>query len=199
MSHCSSLPPQIPYPLLFLLSSLLLTLPLIQERPLIPGASFRNTGEILELAGCDFLTISPALLDELQKTEGQVPKKLDPNTARDASVKKVSYIYNEPEFRYLPSIDLSSFLYPFFFLPVSFSLPPSPFLSALTPSPFLFLSFCLNSLHHLRFPIIYRILISRFYFNEDQMAVEKLSDGIRKFAADAETLKELLKSKLQSE
>ena len=66
------------------------------------GASFRNTGEILELAGCDYLTISPALLDELQKTEGQVPKKLDANSARDASVKKVSYINNEPEFRYIP-------------------------------------------------------------------------------------------------
>lgn len=72
-------------------------------RRLIPGASFRNTGEILELAGCDYLTISPALLDELQKTEGQVPKKLDANAARDPSVKKVSYINNESEFRYLPA------------------------------------------------------------------------------------------------
>ena len=64
------------------------------------GASFRNTGEILELAGCDFLTISPALLDELQKTEGVVPKKLDANKAREASVQKVSYIDNEADFRY---------------------------------------------------------------------------------------------------
>jgi transaldolase len=64
------------------------------------GASFRNTGEILELAGCDFLTISPALLDELQKTEGPVPKKLDANKARDVSIKKVSYINNEADFRY---------------------------------------------------------------------------------------------------
>ena len=63
------------------------------------GASFRNTGEILELAGCDYLTISPALLDELQKTEGQVPKKLDANQARDPSIKKVSYIDNEADFR----------------------------------------------------------------------------------------------------
>ena len=73
---------------------------------MIIGASFRNTGEILELAGCDFLTISPALLDELQKTEGEVPKKLDANKARDASIKKVSYIDNEADFRYfrlLPS------------------------------------------------------------------------------------------------
>jgi transaldolase len=64
------------------------------------GASFRNTGEILELAGCDYLTISPALLEELQKTEGAVPKKLDANQARDESIKKVSYIDNEPDFRY---------------------------------------------------------------------------------------------------
>ena len=65
------------------------------------GASFRNTGEILELAGCDFLTISPALLDELQKTESEVPKKLNANQARDASIEKVSYIDNEPDFRCL--------------------------------------------------------------------------------------------------
>jgi len=45
------------------------------------------------------LTISPALLDELQKTEGKVPKKLDANQARDESIKKVSYIDNEADFR----------------------------------------------------------------------------------------------------
>jgi transaldolase len=38
----------------------------------------------------------------------------------------------------------------------------------------------------------------RFYFNEDQMATEKLSEGIRKFAADAVTLKDLLKEKIQA-
>ena len=68
------------------------------------GASFRNTGEILELAGCDFLTISPALLDELQKTEGEVPKKLDTNQPRDPTIKKVSFIDNEADFRYVPFI-----------------------------------------------------------------------------------------------
>jgi transaldolase len=41
------------------------------------GASFRNIGEITELAGCDLLTISPGLLDELQSTEGNLPVKLD--------------------------------------------------------------------------------------------------------------------------
>jgi transaldolase len=81
------------------------------------GASFRSTGQILELAGCDFLTISPALLDELQKTEGTVEKKLDANRARDMKSTKVSYIDNEADFR--------------------------------------------------------------FYLNEDQMATEKLSEGIR--------------------
>ena len=42
----------------------------------VMGASFRNTGEIIELAGCDLLTISPALLNELQDTEGTLPTKL---------------------------------------------------------------------------------------------------------------------------
>jgi transaldolase len=78
----------------------ILSLPsLFEWQWLIAGASFRNTGEILELAGCDYLTISPALLDELQKTEGKVPKKLDANQARDLSIKKVSYIDNEADFR----------------------------------------------------------------------------------------------------
>ena len=42
----------------------------------VMGASFRNTGEIIELPGCDLLTISPALLNELQDTEGELPTKL---------------------------------------------------------------------------------------------------------------------------
>jgi transaldolase len=44
----------------------------------VMGASFRNTGEIIELAGCDLLTISPALLAELDSTEGDLVRKLDP-------------------------------------------------------------------------------------------------------------------------
>src|SRR6266446_2650943 len=47
----------------------------------IMGASFRNNGEILELAGCDLLTISPNLMAELQKSSGPVPRKLDPGAA----------------------------------------------------------------------------------------------------------------------
>lgn len=48
----------------------------------IMGASFRNTGQILALAGCDLLTISPSLLDELASTQGSVEKQLDPLTAK---------------------------------------------------------------------------------------------------------------------
>jgi len=44
----------------------------------VMGASFRNTGEIIELAGCDKLTISPALLEELSNMSGQVIRKLNP-------------------------------------------------------------------------------------------------------------------------
>jgi transaldolase len=47
----------------------------------VMGASFRNTGEILELAGCDLLTISPQLMAELEAAEGEVPRRLDPVTA----------------------------------------------------------------------------------------------------------------------
>tara|TARA_B100000767_G_C19748623_1_gene529718 strand:+ start:943 stop:1887 length:945 start_codon:yes stop_codon:yes gene_type:complete len=45
-------------------------------KTVVMGASFRNTSEIIELAGCDLLTISPALLNELQDTEGALPTKL---------------------------------------------------------------------------------------------------------------------------
>ena len=44
----------------------------------IMGASFRNTGEIEELAGCDFLTIGPALLQELQNDHKEIKRKLSP-------------------------------------------------------------------------------------------------------------------------
>jgi len=46
------------------------------------GASFRNIGEIKELAGSDLLTISPQLLAELESTEGDLPRKLDPEAAK---------------------------------------------------------------------------------------------------------------------
>jgi transaldolase len=102
---------------------------------IVMGASFRNTGEITELAGCDYLTISPNLLEELLNSNEPVPKKLDASGASSLDIQKKTYINDEPTFR--------------------------------------------------------------FDFNEDQMAVEKLREGISKFAADAVTLKEIIKAKLQ--
>ncbi|MCP2727045.1 transaldolase [Limnofasciculus baicalensis] len=56
----------------------------------VMGASFRNIGEILELAGCDLLTISPGLLSELEGTKEQLPRKLDPAKSMDMSIEKIS-------------------------------------------------------------------------------------------------------------
>jgi transaldolase len=56
----------------------------------VMGASFRNTGEILELAGCDLLTISPALLQELADSDGPVERKLDPTTAANSTAEQIS-------------------------------------------------------------------------------------------------------------
>jgi transaldolase len=87
----------------------------------IMGASFRNTGQILALAGCDLLTISPELLADLSATEGDVPARLTPAVAEEARP---------------PRIDVSE---------VAF----------------------------------------RTQLNDEAMATEKLSEGIRAFAADA--------------
>lgn len=106
-------------------------------KTIVMGASFRNTGEIKSLAGVDFLTISPALLEELRKSTDPVPKRLDAQAAAQAEpLPKVSFIDNEPEFRWA--------------------------------------------------------------LLEDQMAFEKLHEGIRKFAEDGETLKSLLRKKLSA-
>lgn len=56
----------------------------------VMGASFRNIGEITELAGCDLLTISPALLGELQATIGELPRKLDASKALGMAIEKIS-------------------------------------------------------------------------------------------------------------
>lgn len=56
----------------------------------VMGASFRNIGEIVELAGCDLLTIAPALLAELQSTEGNLERKLDPKNATNVSIEKMT-------------------------------------------------------------------------------------------------------------
>lgn len=104
-------------------------------KTIVMGASFRNTGEITELAGCDYLTISPNLLEELINSNEAVPKKLDAAGASSLDIEKKTYLNEEANFR--------------------------------------------------------------FDFNEDQMAVEKLREGISKFAADAVTLKGIIKAKLQ--
>jgi transaldolase len=98
----------------------------------VMGASFRNIGEITELAGCDLLTISPNLLEDLQKTEGEVPRKLSPESAAKQKLEKISL--DEKAFRWM--------------------------------------------------------------LNEDQMSTEKLSDGIRVFAADSRKLEKYIEEKL---
>jgi transaldolase len=105
-------------------------------KTIVMGASFRSIGEITELAGCDYLTIAPNLLEQLMGSTEAVPKKLDASSAKSLNIEKLSYIDNEADFR--------------------------------------------------------------FYFNEDAMAVEKLREGISKFAEDAVTLKDILKSKIEA-
>ncbi|KXN91584.1 Transaldolase [Leucoagaricus sp. SymC.cos] len=106
-------------------------------KTIVMGASFRNIGEIKSLAGVDFLTISPALLEELKNSTDPVPKKLDANAAAQAQpMPKVSFIDNEPEFRWA--------------------------------------------------------------LLQDQMAFDKLHEGIKKFAVDGDTLKDLLRKKLSA-
>ncbi|MBM3871770.1 MAG: transaldolase [Verrucomicrobia bacterium] len=98
----------------------------------VMGASFRNVGEILELAGSDLLTISPALLEEMQKTSGSVARKLDPATAATQGREKIH-------------LDEKAF---------------------------------------------------RWAHNEDAMATEKLSEGIRLFTADIIKLEKWVAAKL---
>jgi len=105
-------------------------------KTIVMGASFRSIGEITELAGCDYLTIAPNLLEQLMGSDAPVPKKLDAAQAKSLDIERKTYIDKEADFR--------------------------------------------------------------FDFNEDQMAVEKLREGISKFAADAVTLKDILKAKLEA-
>jgi transaldolase len=99
----------------------------------VMGASFRNIGEITELAGCDLLTISPSLLDELQKSTATITRKLAPE--------KAAAECKEPKI----SLDEKGF---------------------------------------------------RWALNQDQMATEKLSDGIRVFAADCVKLEKVIAQKI---
>lgn len=99
----------------------------------VMGASFRNTGEVLALAGCDLLTISPKLLAELDNMSDEVPQKLSVESATASESLRISL--DEAGFRWL--------------------------------------------------------------HNEDAMAVEKLSQGIRGFAVDAAKLEDIIREKLQ--
>ncbi|XP_011257235.1 transaldolase isoform X2 [Camponotus floridanus] len=103
-------------------------------KTVVMGASFRNAGEIKELAGCDFLTISPKLLEELEESKDPIRKVLNVESAKKCDLQKISL--DEAEFRWL--------------------------------------------------------------LNEDQMATDKLSEGIRKFAADVRKLEKLLQETIQS-
>lgn len=98
---------------------------------IVMGASFRNTGEIEALAGCDRLTIAPNLLDELDKAEGTLERKLSPEKFEAVAPIKM----DEKTFRWM--------------------------------------------------------------LNEDQMATEKLSDGIRLFNKDLIALRNLVSKELQ--
>jgi transaldolase len=98
----------------------------------VMGASFRNIGEIIELAGCDLLTISPNLLAELENNEGELLRKLDPEKSKNMDIQQIHL--DEKAFRWM--------------------------------------------------------------HNEEAMAVEKLSEGIRKFAEDLVKLEKFIAAKL---
>ncbi|GGG32751.1 transaldolase [Chelatococcus composti] len=101
-------------------------------KTVVMGASFRNTGEIEALAGCDRLTIGPALMDQLAAEEGPLPRRLDPANVGEAPARM--------------TLDERSF---------------------------------------------------RFLLNEDAMATEKLSEGIRLFVKDLRALRALVARRLE--
>jgi transaldolase len=59
-------------------------------KTVVMGASFRNIGEITELAGCDLLTISPQLLAELEATQGDLPRKLSADAAKTLQIDRIA-------------------------------------------------------------------------------------------------------------
>ena len=71
--------------------------------PPVMGASFRNTEEIRELAGCDRLTIAPKLLDELSRSSGDVPRKLIASEAKEMDIPKIDV--TEDAFRWMMNED----------------------------------------------------------------------------------------------
>jgi transaldolase len=69
----------------------------------VMGASFRKTAQVLALAGCDLLTIAPDLLEKLSKAEGEVPRKLSPESAKAQSIDKLKL--DEKTFRWMHNED----------------------------------------------------------------------------------------------
>ena len=69
----------------------------------VMGASFRKTGQILALAGCDLLTIAPDLLEKLSKTYGEVPRRLSPEAAARSEGLKINL--DEKDFRWMHNED----------------------------------------------------------------------------------------------
>jgi len=67
-------------------------------KTLVMGASFRNVDEILQLAGCDLLTIAPKFLEVLSNTQGDVPRKLNPGIAQGLDIQKMEI--DEKAFRF---------------------------------------------------------------------------------------------------
>jgi transaldolase len=76
------------------------------HRTEVMGASFRNVGEIVELSGCDLLTIAPNFLSELQNTQGALVRKLDPDKARTMDIPKLEI--DEAAFRKMHDADRMS-------------------------------------------------------------------------------------------
>mmetsp|Transcript_5330 Transcript_5330/g.10163 ORF Transcript_5330/g.10163 Transcript_5330/m.10163 type:complete len:326 (+) Transcript_5330:110-1087(+) len=72
-------------------------------KTIVMGASFRNTGEVLELAGCDRLTISPDLLEKLTNSTDEVVQKLDASAYADADIEKIGL--DEKTFRWMMNED----------------------------------------------------------------------------------------------
>lgn len=69
----------------------------------VMGASFRNTSQIIELAGCDLLTIGTGLLEDLQNSEEPITRKLDPETAAQSDIEAIEM--NENTFRFMMNED----------------------------------------------------------------------------------------------
>ena len=69
----------------------------------VMGASFRNVNQIIHLAGCDLLTISPELLEQLERTEGTLERKLDPATAQTSKAERLHL--DEKTFRWMHNED----------------------------------------------------------------------------------------------